>query len=183
MNAKVETERLFTRALPHAQAASIRSLAKDIYLLLYLPMSLVPSVALLFAWTRHRADTWSHVPFEAVAVMAAALCLTELLLVPLLVETTHVLLGQPDPRTAHRDVEFLEAFAPSLLMVTPLLLVVPRLFVYGIGASAVAVGMMLFTGGYALGDPRDPEARGLSWLVIDLAFTGWAVIMLIVALI
>jgi hypothetical protein len=184
MNALVETERLFVRAAGPAFALrQVRSVAKNIYLLLFLPMSLVPSVMLMFAWMKYRDTAWSGVPIEAVIVMAVALWFTQLLMVPLLVEASHAIFGTPDASTAHHDVEFLEAFAPPLLMVTPLFLPCARLFPYGVIASVAATGMLLFLGGYAISKPGDPNSRGLSWLVVDLAFTGWAAIFLLVALV
>jgi hypothetical protein len=184
MNAMVETERLFLRAAgPALGLQQVRSLAKNVYLLLFLPMSLVPSATLMFAWTRYQNTAWSGVCIEAVIVMAAALWLAELLMVPLLVEASHHIFGAPQAGTAHHDVEFLEAFAPVLLMITPLCLLCERLFVYGVAASVVATAMMLFLGGYVISKPGDPNSRGLSWLVVDLGFTGWAAIFALVTLI
>jgi len=184
MNALVETERQFIRtAIPERELQQVKSLAKDVYLLLYAPMSLVPSATLMFAWMRYRDTAWSGVSSEAVIVMAVALWFAQLLMVPLLVEASHAIFGKPDAKTAHHDVEFLEAFAPPLLMVTPLFLLCSRLFVYGIAASMVATGMLLFLGGYVIAKPGDHKSRGLSWLVVDLGFTAWAAIFVLVALI
>jgi hypothetical protein len=184
MNALVHTERQFTRAaMPEGELQHVRSLAKDVYLLLYLPMSLVPSATLMFAWMKYRDTAWSGVCIEGAIVMAVALWFAQLLMVPLLVEASHTIFGKPDASTAHHDVEFLEAFAPVLLMVTPLFLPCSLLFVYGIAASVVATSMLLFLGGYAIAKPGCQKSRGLSWLVVDLGFIGWAAIFLLVALI
>lgn len=183
MNALVATERLFVRAAGPAHALQqVRSVSKSLYLLLFMPMSLVPSATLMHAWIRYQDTTWSHVPMEAVIVMAVSLWLAQILMVPLVVEAAHAIFGPPNPATAHHDVEFLEAFAPPLLMVTPLFLLVPALFVFGVAASMVATGMLLFLGGYVMCKPGDPCSRGMSWLVVDLGFIGWAVIFALVAL-
>jgi len=183
MNALVATERLFIRtAGPAFALQQVRSVSKNLYLLLFMPMSLVPSATLMHAWMRYQNTTWSHVPVEAVIVMAVSLWLAQILMVPLLVEASHAIFGPPEPSTAHHDVEFLEAFAPPLLMVTPLFLLCAKLFVYGVAASFAATGMLLFLGGYVICKPGDPRSRGMSWLVVDLAFLGWAAIFALVAL-
>ncbi len=183
MNAMVETERLFSGVGGTHRRHGIGLIARNVYLLCYLPMSLVPSAMLMFAWNTYHATAWSGVSIEAAIVLAASLWFAELTVVPLLVAAVHVIGGAPDARSAHHDVEFLEAFAPPALMLMPLFLLVPKLFVWGVAGSVIAVGMMLFLGGYAITDPQDSDSRGLSWLVVDLGFMAWAAIMLTVILI
>ena len=182
MNAMVETERLFSGVGGRGRIRTIRSLAKNVYLACYLPMALVPVATLMFAWFRYRDSAWSGIHLDGIAVLAFALFAAELLLVPLVVEAVRYIGGTPDALTAHHDVEFLEAVAPPVLMLCPLFLVVPSLFVYGVLGTAGAVAILLFLGGYSIADPQDSDSKGLSWLVVDLAFVGWAAIMAIVVL-
>jgi hypothetical protein len=152
--------------------------------LLYVLLSLVPSVTLMFGWTQYRdMEPWSGVPVAGAIGIAVALWLAELVVVPVLVKLTHVIFGTPDPRAAHYDVDFLEAFAPPVLMLTPLLLVVSRLFVYGVAAAFLAVAMMLFVGRYAGSDSKSPVAPGSSWLVVELGFIGWGTSALLMTLV
>lgn len=151
--------------------------------LLYMLLSLVPSATLMCGWLRYRhTAAWSGVPSEGAIAMAVALWLAELMLAPLLVKFAHSLGGAPAPGSAHYRVEFLEAFAPPVLMLTPLALVVAALFVYAVAGAFVAVAMMLFVGRYADRDAAAPGFMGLSWLVVELAAAGWALAALLVSL-
>jgi len=186
MNAIVQVQRQLPRGPAWQQELQAdHSAARGMRPLLYILLSLVPSATLMSAWMRYRdAAQWLNVPAEGVIVMAVALWFAELTMVPLLVRCAHVMGGAPAPGTAHYRVEFLEAFAPPVLMLAPLSLAVPALSVFAVAATFVAAGMMLFIGRYGDHD-RDadrPAFTGLSWRVVELGFAGWAAVALLVAL-
>jgi len=182
MNAIVQTQ----RHLPGASGQGAQqghSLAK-LRQLIYFLLTMVPSATLMAAWMQVRdIAPWSSIPVEGAITMAVALWFAELTIVPLLVKCAHLMFGAPDPRTAHHEVEFFEAFAPPVLMMTPLVLTVSGLVVYAVAAAFGSVGMMLFIGRYAHSDSESLAAPGLSWLVIELSFFGWAAVSLLMALV
>ena len=184
MNAIVQAQRHLLRrpggvepvSTGHSGAGSFRSP-------LYVLLSLVPSATLLCGWIRYQsAPVWSGVPTEGVIAMGVALWLAELMLAPLLVKFAYVVGGTPAPGAAHYRVEFLEAFAPPVLILTPLTLMVPALFIGAVVAAFVAAAMLLFIGRYGDRDTDRPGYSGMSWLVVELGFAGWAVTALLVAL-
>ncbi len=184
MNAIVQTERLVSAPAGEEQDFSQgRSLTSGIHLNLCMLLSLMPSVTLILAWIQfHDSASWAGVSNEAAIVMAVSLWFAELTIVPLLVKIAHLFGSAPEPRSAHHDFEFLEAFAPTVLMLTPLSLVVLRLSVYGVAASFVAVAMLLFVVRYENANAEDADFSASSWLVVYQGFIGWGVVTLLLAL-
>jgi hypothetical protein len=184
MNAIVQSQRqASSRSAWGWELLTGQAAAGGVRPLLYMLLSLVPSATLMCGWMRYQhAPAWFGVPTEGVIAMAVALWLAELTGVPLLVRFAHSLGGAPAAATAHHRVEFLEAFAPPVLMLTPLALVVAALFAYAVAAAFVATTMILFIGRYADRDAAAPGFSGLSWLVVELGFAGWALAALLVSI-
>jgi hypothetical protein len=157
--------------------------AKSIRPLTYVLLSLVPSATLMAGWMRfHGPAEWFGVAAEGVLAMAVALWVGQLAMVPLLLRLARVVGRRPAPGAAHYQVEFLEAFAPPVLMMTPLSLMVSALSVFAVAAAFAAAGMMLFIGRYSDRD-AGPAFTGLSWRVVELGFVGWAAVMLLVTIV
>jgi hypothetical protein len=155
MNALVQTGRLFSGTLGRERGLQqVQSLAKNIYLLCRLPILLLPSVTMMLAWSLYRDTAWSGISLEAAIVLAVSLWFAELLLVPLLAEVVRVTGVASPARAPRRRFALLEALAPLTLMIGPLFLAVPRLFVYGVAMTAVASGMLLFLGDFRISDPE-----------------------------
>jgi hypothetical protein len=184
MNAIVQNEGLFGSATDPAQQLRAYTGTKGGQPFMWLLLSLVPSATLMVSWTQFSdTDPWSGVCVEAAIVLAASLWFAELTLVPLLAKGAALFAGRSETVSAHQQFEFLEAFAPTVLMLAPLFLVVPRLALFGVAASFVAVAMLLFLVRYDHVVAEQDQAPATSWLVAAQGFISWAIIALLLAII
>jgi hypothetical protein len=156
-----------------------------LYLLLVLPMSLVPPAMIGYAGIRYGSEYFATATIETWVASAAVFLMAELVTVPLMAWAMVSIASTRNISTNFHDTFAVAAFAAVPLWLSALALFVPNpLFVIGVVLIGLIVSVSLIYHGIAglLHMHEEVEVASITYTTIGLGVVTWALLIALIFL-